>query len=152
MFSVDKLVNSSTTRIHVNPQFLYSYMPGKFLILHISMFWVLVLYRSSRKTCAKFQDVIFWVILSIKCSVSPACPIVNRYSSTSILLFKALCRVSSYEPASNLLPRRLTLPPPTPQYPCTVFVNTTLAIQLAVWLPRVGQQETEYYSHYYPNS
>ena len=70
-----------------------------------------------------------------------------HYSVTSILLFRTLCRISLYEPASNLLPRRLTLPPPTSQYPCTVF-----AIQLAVRLPRVRRQVTEYCSHNYPNS
>jgi hypothetical protein len=76
----------------------------------------------------------------------------QQYSVTSTLLFKTLCRVSSHEPASNLVPRRLTLPPSTPQYPCTVFVNMTLVIQLTLWLPRVGRQVTEYCSHYYPNS
>jgi hypothetical protein len=76
----------------------------------------------------------------------------QNYSSTSILLFKTLCRISSHEPASNLLPRWLTLPLSTPQYPCTVFVNITVAIQLALLLPRVGRQVTEYCTHYYPYS
>ena len=53
---------------------------------------------------------------------------------------------------ASLFPRRLTLPPRTPQYHCTVFVNMTLAIQLAVRMPRVGQQVTEYCGHHYPNS
>jgi len=103
-----------------------------------------------RKMCANLQDIIIRVILSKMFCVT-GCPTINI---TALLAFHCSthCRISSYEPASRLLLRRLTLPPPTPQYPCMVFVNMTLAIQLAVWLPRVDQQVTEYSSHYYPNS
>jgi hypothetical protein len=79
-----------------------------------SSYWYM--YRAFRIRCTKLQDVIIWVIFSLKCYVN-LCPIINRYIATSIVIFQDTVRccttsdlnhLHAYShPWQTLLPRSL---------------------------------------------
>jgi hypothetical protein len=62
-----------------------------------------------------------------------------------------LYRVRSYEPPSHLPPPLINTTPAYHHYSCTVFVNTTLALQSVACLFQVTRQVTEYFDRNYPN-